>query len=111
MRSYILFRGIKWVCNHLILIRVRPERRKDIIRAFSEEQFKWESHEGGHDLSHDLIPIVRRPAALRETARRIFFRSTRRLHHAIQRNKCCSNNLAHALFSYDFLGAGCSMLT
>ncbi len=66
---------------------------EDLVGLAADEEVERAAEDFAHRLAHDVVPVVERPAAVFETAGRVFFRAARRLHHAIEAKKHASDLL------------------
>src|SRR6266498_2912120 len=85
---------VQWFCAGF-LRGVWPVRGEDVVGPASENEVERRAHRLGHDLTHLVVPIVHRPATVREAAAVVLFRSARRLHDPVESQEGAHDQLSH----------------
>src|SRR5215207_5937849 len=100
-RRDVLGGVVQWLGAGL-LRGVRPVRGEDVVGLASENEVERHAHRLAHDLTHQLVPIVHRPATVREAAAVVLSRSARGLHDPVEGQEGAHYQLSH-LSSCSFL--------
>src|SRR5918992_5678341 len=79
---------------------VRPMCGEDMVGLASENEVERRAHRLAHDLTHLLVPIVHRPATVREPAAVVLSRSARGLHDPVEGQEGAHDQLSHLSCSF-----------
>src|SRR5918997_3510574 len=76
---------------------------EDVVGLASENEVERRAHRLAHDLTHLLVPIVHRPATVREAAAVVLSRSARGLHDPVKGQEGAHDQLSHlsSFFGFD----------
>src|SRR5262249_4850084 len=80
----------------VIVASIGPVGGEDFVRLAAEQEIERRRHGLAHGLTHPLVPVVHRPAAVLEAARGVLFGAARCLHDAIEGQKCGNCKCSHA---------------
>src|SRR5215203_4090773 len=90
-----VLRGVVQRLGPGLLRGVRPVRREYIVGLASENEVERSAHRLAHDLTHLIVPVVLRPAAVREAAAIVLFGSARSLHDLVKGQEGAHDQLSH----------------
>src|SRR5829696_2940304 len=83
-----------------IVCGVRPMCGEDMVGLASENEVERRAHRLAHDLTHLLVPIVYRPATVREPAAVVLSGSARGLHDPVEGQEGAHDQLSHLSCSF-----------
>src|SRR5690349_17793070 len=78
-----------------IVARVRPKGGENVVGLAAEKEIERLAHGFAHDLPHLVVPVVHRPAAVRESSFTVLLRTAWSLHDPVESHEGAHDQLSH----------------